>query len=147
MARGRPPRRLGTSSGRPAGRTRRARLTALALAAGLVSLGMTAIQAVSASEKWATLFADEPWYRDQPGPEREFRGLLEVRPDGNSPGALQRRAFYRLGERGVYTGAARLDSLDALAGSQVVIRGKAVDMHLEGALVREIWPASVRSAP
>ena len=93
------------------------------------------------------VFASQPWYLQEPAPEQEFSGLLEAIPASHAASALQRSAFYRLGERTVYTGTARPPALEGLAGQPVVIRGKAVELRLEGALVREIWPGSLRRQP
>jgi len=36
--------------------------------------------------------------------------------------------------------------LDRLVGQAVEIRGKAVDMELEGQNLKEVWPAAIRPA-
>ena len=96
---------------------------------------------------WQPLFAAERWYREQAGEERVFRGKLEVIPQGpHQASTLMRAAYYKLGDRTLYTGAQKRPELDRLAGQDVEIRGKAVDMFLEGVNVREIWPAAVRPA-
>jgi hypothetical protein len=100
--------------------------------------------AVAAAE-WQKLFAEEAWYKNQRGSETNFSGTLEaVQPPMAS--TLMRTSLYKLGGRSIYTGPRRVPALDALTGKQVVIRGKAVDMALEGQTVREIWPAAVRAA-
>jgi hypothetical protein len=92
---------------------------------------------------WSDLFAGEAWYKQQKGEEQTFTGTLEgVKPAGAT--TLMRNAQYRLGNRTLYTGAKRVPALDALVGRAVEIKGKAVDMELEGQSVREIWPAAVR---
>lgn len=116
------------------------------LAAACGSPEMTTAQGTSAGG-WTTLFAHEAWYASEPGAEREFTGVLEAVQDAGGVSTVQRRPRYRLGDRDVYTGATNLAALDALLGTRVVIRGKAVDMALEGARVREIWPAAVRPDP
>jgi len=93
------------------------------------------------------LFADEQWYKDQPGNEAEFIGVLEAAPAQAGADTRMRASFYRLGERAVYTGAKKAPALDALVGKRVLLAGKAVDMELGGRRVREIWPASVCAAP
>ena len=109
----------------------------------LAALCLTGAPAVAA-EPWQPLFADADWYRSQSGQERDFSGVLEAIPPSGFLTTLQRDAQYRLGDRTLYTGAQRHPTLDALVGAPVVIRGKAVDMELEGTQVREIWPAAVR---
>jgi hypothetical protein len=95
--------------------------------------------------EWQDLFAGENWYRNQPGAERVFSGkLVGLAPAGET--ALQRTSHYRLGDRTIYTGARKLPALEALVGKSVEIRGKAVDMALEGQNLKEIWPAAVREA-
>jgi hypothetical protein len=59
---------------------------------------------------------------------------------------MMRASFYKLGTRNLYTGAGKVAALDALVGKKVEIRGKAVEMELEGRKLREIWPATVRKA-
>lgn len=95
---------------------------------------------------WLDLFAGEDWYVRQPEPEREFTGVLEAIPQQGEYGTLQRPAYYRLGERAIYTGGRRLEPLDAWIGKAVIVRGKAVEFPLEGTLIQEIWPAAVRRA-
>lgn len=101
---------------------------------------------VVGAEGWQPLFEKEGWYRQQAGKEIVFRGKLEAVKDADRPSTLMRTSYYRLGDRTVYTGARRVAALDALVGKEVEIRGKAVDMELEGQSLREIWPAAVRIA-
>jgi hypothetical protein len=100
----------------------------------------------NAGAEWVSLFADESWYKQQAGEERVFLGKLEaVKPPQIS--SLMRNSLYKLGDRTIYTGVKKLPALDALVNRRVEIRGKAVDMNLEGQRIREIWPASIRPAP
>lgn len=102
---------------------------------------------VAGPGRWVRLFADEEWYKRQVGPERLFTGELKaIKVDPDMVTTLQRTSYYSLGPRTIYTGAKRLPALDALVGKVVTIRGKAVDMALEGQMVSEIWPAQVREA-
>ncbi|MBA4387056.1 MAG: hypothetical protein C0404_03685 [Verrucomicrobia bacterium] len=108
---------------------------------------ITAIFAADTSTQggWTKLFAEEPWYKQQAGTEELFRGKLEaVQPPEAS--TLMRDALYKLGDRTLYTGAKKIQVLDSLAGKDVEIRGKAVDMNLEGRSLKEVWPGSVRPA-
>lgn len=95
---------------------------------------------------WHDLYVGLDWYVRQPGPEQAFAGCLDAVPADGLASGLQRPAFYRLGELTVYTGADRPAPLERLIGKDVVIRGKAVEFSLEGTIVREIWPAAIRSA-
>jgi hypothetical protein len=93
---------------------------------------------------WIKLFADADWYKQQPGKETVFRGKLEaVQPPQVS--TLMRNAYYKLAGRTIYTGGQKVAALDKRVGAEVEIRGKAVDMNLEGQALKEIWPASVRT--
>ena len=94
--------------------------------------------------EWVKVFADENWYKQQAGEEQVFKGKLAGIPEAGGASTLMRTSYYTLGERTLYTGGKRIQALDALVGRAVEIRGKAVDMELEGQKVREIWPATVR---
>jgi hypothetical protein len=100
-----------------------------------------------AAGEWRKLFADEAWYKNQAGQEQVFTGTLEGIPvvEGMVT-TLQRDSYYKLGGRTIYTGAKKLPALDQLVGKKVEIRGKPVDMNLEGQNLKEIWPAEVREA-
>jgi len=99
---------------------------------------------------WVKLFADEDWYKNQKGQEHQFTGVLTaVKQAPNMATTLQRKSFYSLDsyvKRVVYTGAKNVDALDVLVGKTVTIRGKVVNIELEGRALREIWPASIREA-
>jgi hypothetical protein len=95
---------------------------------------------------WQKLFADEDWYKKQKGEEHVFSGTLEGLPADNGMNMMMRASFYKLGARNLYTGAGKVAALDALVGKKVEIRGKAVEMDLEGQKLRELWPATVRKA-
>lgn len=94
---------------------------------------------------WQMLFQDQRWYQGARGPERVFKGTLRAIPHaGGMATTLQRTSYYRLGDRTIYTGAKKMPVLDKLVGKPVEIRGKAVDMNLEGQSLKEIWPGAVR---
>lgn len=97
--------------------------------------------------KWQPLFSTESWYREQAGVETVFKGTLQALPsqDGKVT-TLMRTNYYSLGGRMLYTGTYKNALLNSLIGKKVVIRGKAVDMELEGQKVNEIWPAAIRIA-
>ena len=106
-------------------------------------------EAALTEDGWAKVFADEPWYRVQEGAEREFTGVLkavgrERTKNGKVATTLMRDALYQLGDRTLYTGGKKAAALEAMVGKTVAIRGKAVDMALEGVSLREIWPAEIR---
>ena len=96
------------------------------------------------ASKWITLFAAERWYRNQKGQERLFTGVPTAVANAGGASTLQRGAHYTLGEWRLHTGARRHPELDRLVGEPVQIRGKAVEMNLEGQHLREIWPGAVR---
>jgi type 1 glutamine amidotransferase len=89
---------------------------------------------------------DEKWYRDRKeGKEQTFTGTLEAAPQDGGVTAAMRASFYRLGDRTVFTGGKKNSVLDGLVGKRVEIKGKAVDMELEGKQFREIWAAAARA--
>lgn len=94
---------------------------------------------------WTPLFANEGWYKRRKGAERSFTGTLEAVPGAGRPSTLMRTAHYRLGKWRLYTRAKKHPALDRLVGKPVEIRGKAVEMNLEGRHLQEIWPGSIRS--
>jgi len=104
------------------------------------------VASAAGAEGWQPLFEKEDWYKQQTGKEITFRGKLEAIKGAGGPSTLMRTSYYRLGDRTIYTGARRIAAIDALEGKEVEIRGKAVDMELEGQSLREIWPAAVRAA-
>ena len=120
-----------------------AKLKHLVLAATLGSAALAADDPATTGA-WTNLFAKESWYQQQAGVEQVFRGkLAAVAPPQAS--TLMRDSLYRLGDRTIYTGARKIPALDALVGREVEIRGKPVDMTLEGQSLKEIWPAAVRA--
>jgi hypothetical protein len=99
--------------------------------------------AADARGEWSRLFADEDWYKQTGVEEQVFQGKLESVQEPVSD-AVQRSMLYRVGERTIYTGGRKVAALDTLVGSEIEIRGKAVDMAVEGQAFREVWPAFVR---
>lgn len=98
-----------------------------------------------ADQPWQPLFAGETWFRDQTGDEQIVSGKLEAIPETGMASTLMRTSLYRIENRTLYTGGKRLPALDALVGKQVEIKGKLVDMNLEGQELHELWPASIRA--
>src|SRR5258706_1411559 len=88
----------------------------------------------------------EKWYRDSKEKEQAFTGTLESLPAPAEVGVSMRNHFYKLGDRLVFIGGKKNKSLDALIGKTVEIRGKAIDIELEGQQLHELWPALVRPA-
>jgi len=105
---------------------------------------LAAASAMADEPAWRPLFEKEEWYKNAEGKEQIFRGKLEAVPGADAPSTLQRSAHYKLAGRTLYTGARKVDALDKLVGKHVEMRGKAIDMELEGQRLREIWPAAVR---
>ena len=96
---------------------------------------------------WKDVARNEKWYKEQrDANERTFTGLLEPVPDAGGPSTLQRTRHYKLGDRMVFTAGRKHPALDALVGKRVDVRGKAVDMELEGRQLKELWPGQVRPA-
>ncbi len=103
--------------------------------------------AAAAPVGWQKLFADEDWYKNHKAPERLFTGVLNaIKQDPNVATTLQRTSLYSLDRRTIYTATKKVDALEKLVGKVVMIRGKMVEMELEGRVVREIWPAAVMEA-
>jgi len=96
--------------------------------------------------KWTTLFAKERWYTSRKGAETSITGTLQAVPGAGGISTLQRTAYYRIGKYRLYTRARKHPALDRLVGKAVQVRGKVVEMNLEGQHLREIWPAAVRPA-
>ncbi len=103
------------------------------------------IAAAAGGGKWQDLFATKDWYKNQRGAEQVFKGKLVAVGRAGGDSTLMRTSHYKLGERTIYTGARKSPALDKLVGKNVEIRGKPVDMNLEGQSLKEIWPAAVRA--
>lgn len=99
-----------------------------------------------AAAGWKDVCGNEKWYKELKAKEQTFTGTLEAVPNAGGPGILMRTAFYKLGDRTVFTGGKKIAALDDLVGKSVDIKGKANDMELEGKNLKEIWPAMVRQA-
>jgi type 1 glutamine amidotransferase len=96
---------------------------------------------------WKDVSRNEQWYKDKKdAKEQSFTGVLEAVPQPDRPTILQRAHHYKLGDRTVFTAGRKQPALDALVGKKVEIRGKAVDMELEGQNLKELWPGQVRPA-
>lgn len=102
--------------------------------------------ATAPAKGWTKLFEDAKWYKESQGKEEVFAGKLEAIPQADGATTLMRTSFYKLGDRTVRTRVQKVKILDGMVGKKVEIRGKAVDMALEGQSVKEIWPAAVRLA-
>ncbi len=104
------------------------------------------------------LFADESWYKQQKGDEKDFIGLLsKTAAAPGDPVGVGRANPYRLTmtddkgkqtEREVYVGA-HPDLLASYVGRNIKLIGKAVDAEVAGKPHAEIWPArlELRDAP
>src|SRR5438105_4763274 len=123
-----------------------ARTATISFTSCLLALLVMASPLLAAEKEaaWTPVFADEQWYKDQAGAEQVVAGTLEAVPEAG-PGTLMRPAQYRLGNRTLYTAGKKHAALDALVGQKVEIRGKVVDMELEGQAVHELWPGAVRA--
>ena len=115
---------------------------ALWLAGGTAGSGSTR-PAPAKTAEWQTVFAGEKWYVDQAGTESVFVGVLEAVAQRGEVSSLMRNSYYKMGKRTLFTGGKPLALLDSLVGKTVQIRGKAVDMELEGQQLHELWPGAV----
>jgi hypothetical protein len=117
------------------------------------------------------LFVKEAWYKDQPGKEETFEGMLTKKKGDGGIGLVQRFNPYQLATvtettavvpirrgrnllilekrtvkkemtRDIYV-AGKVDILDDFVGKKVKLIGKTVDMTLEGQALHEIWPARI----
>jgi hypothetical protein len=111
-----------------------------------IKIGPAKAATGGAAGAWTKLFADEGWYKRRKGQERSFMGILQAVPGAGGPSTLMRTAHYKLGKWRLYTKAKKHPALDKLVGKGVEIRGKAVEMNLEGRHLQEIWPGSIRPA-
>jgi hypothetical protein len=98
----------------------------------------------TAAAGYQEVSSGEKWYRDSKEKEQAFTGRLESLPAPAEVGITMRAHFYKLGDRLVFTGGRKNKALDSLVGKNVEIRGKAIDMELEGQQLHELWPALIR---
>lgn len=95
------------------------------------------------------LFAKEAFYKNQPGKEQDFTGVLRMEKGGGGIG-IGRFNPYRLemtvdgkkDVREVYIGG-KPDLLRSYIDKRVKITGKAVELEVIGRVHREIWPARI----
>jgi type 1 glutamine amidotransferase len=100
-----------------------------------------------AAKAWKEVSRNDKAYRDMKDvKEQTFAGVLEAVPNADGPSILQRAHYYKLGKKMIFTGGRKHPALDDLVGKKVEIRGKAVDMELEGQKLHELWPGQVRPA-
>jgi hypothetical protein len=121
--------------------------------------------------KGKEVFAKEAWYKDQPGKEETFEGVLTKKKGDGDIGLVQRFNPYQLTTvtettavvpkrrgrnllilekrtvkkeitRDIHV-AGKTDILDDFVGKKVKLTGKAVDTTLEGQALHEIWPARI----
>lgn len=122
-------------------------LEADAKPSGPMSAERTAAYAAIAARAWQQVCGNEKWYKEQKAREQVFTGTLEAVPNADGPSILMRPAYFKLGDRTIHTGDKKDHAaLKALVGKPVELKGKAVDMALEGKNVSEIWPGQVRPA-
>lgn len=91
------------------------------------------------------VYAQEPWYRARPEPERRWRGELQERPVPVGPGGRTSLDFTLVtaeGDLPVYA-AGMAQRLAPLTGRAVEALGKHVDLRSEG-LGQELWIGSIR---
>ena len=93
------------------------------------------------------VYAQEPWYRARPEPERRWRGELRERPTVAGPGGRTSLSFTLLADEGelpVYA-AGVAQRLAPLTDRRVEVLGKLVDLRSEG-LGQELWIATIGPA-
>jgi hypothetical protein len=117
-----------------------------------LSLGTAAFLAVEEAAKSGEppqkkeLFAQEDWYKSQPGKEQTFVGVVQKAAGGGigfgrfNPYRLVMTAGKLKEVREIYIGGQQ-QQLAPYVGKTVKIIGKAVDMEVVGQKHREIWPA------
>ncbi len=88
--------------------------------------------------------AQQERYSRNKGNVEVFTGTLEVLPPQKGISTMMRDHGYKLGARLIQ--GRNIAALDAHAGEKVELRGKRVDMKLEGMELREIAPGAIRSA-
>jgi type 1 glutamine amidotransferase len=88
----------------------------------------------------------EKAYRDAKVKEQSFTGTLQAIPPATGVTTTMRTYLYELNDQPLFTHGKKNKALDALIGKKVEIRGKAIDMELEGKQLHELWPALVRPA-
>jgi hypothetical protein len=96
------------------------------------------------TKSWTTLWAAEKWYKSAKGKEQEFTGVLKSHKQP-AFSTLMRSCRYTLGGRRIYPGKEN-PVLEQLVGKKVTIRGKAVEMSLEGRRLKELWVGAVKRA-
>lgn len=102
------------------------------------------VDRVISGEGWTKVGDDiqQQHYRRLEGKEEIFTGILEALPQPQGASSLMRDHGYKLGDRLI---AGRgMKALDAFVGKNVELRGKRLDMNLEGVELHEIMPASIR---
>ena len=91
-----------------------------------------------------SVFANEPWYRDRPEPERTWHGtLVRVSPVSGPGGrtALTHALRTEQAEIPVY-GAGAAEALAPFVGKHVAVAAKMVDLSAEG-FGGELWIARI----
>jgi hypothetical protein len=94
---------------------------------------------------WIDLWGGQKWYKSRKGKEQEFTGVLKKRELAGVKSTLQRSWVYTLAGRRIYPGRPH-PVLEQLVGKKVTIRGKAVEMSLEGQRLRELWAGAAKLA-
>ena len=115
------------------------------LAILLSSAGIAQSLETQEADKVLKLFADATWYKQQAGTEQVFEGVLEKADRRGAFGFGRFNPFHLKMDkdiREVYMGG-QLKTLEPYVGKRVRLRGKAVEMAVEGNRHREIWPAEL----
>jgi hypothetical protein len=97
--------------------------------------------------KWEPLFADATWNKFPAEELRDYAGTIKHFPATKEHSLLQRYNPYKLILNSretvdIYCGGSNL--LRTYVDRKVILRGKVVELEVEGELFREIWPTAIK---
>lgn len=98
--------------------------------------------------KWEPLFPEATWNKFPAKEFKDYAGTIRYLPATKEQSHLQRYNPYKLELNSretvdIYCGGSNV--LKKFADRKVIIRGKVVDLEMEGVLFREIWPVAIKS--
>jgi hypothetical protein len=97
--------------------------------------------------RWEVLFPEATWNKFSKQEEVDFVGTIKFSPKNPRPSFVQRFNPYKLVmESGqvfdIYCSGSNV--LRPYVGRRVIIRGKRMDLEIEGYLFKEIWPIGIK---
>jgi hypothetical protein len=97
--------------------------------------------------KWEVLFPNATWNKFSKQEEKDFVGTIKFAPKNPRPSFVQRFNPYKLvmqsGETfDIYCSGSNV--LKPYIGRRVIVRGKRMDLEIEGYLFKEIWPIGIK---